>query len=101
VNETFIPELRFPTFTKMLLLTLHGLIMWITVPLSYVVAYLILPIWRRRGASIGEVVGWINLNVVTLIFKSIARPLVITTPEWVSLEDAKSTGYRVSFLDFI
>lgn len=101
MNETFTPELRFPTFTKLLVLTLHGLIMWITVPLSYAVACLILPIWRRRGASIGEVVGWIDLNVIVLMFKSIARPLVITIPEWISLEDAKSSGYRVSILDII
>ena len=101
MNETFIPELRFPTFTKLLVLTLHGVIMWITVPLSCAVACLILPIWRRRGARIGEVVGWIDLNVMALIFKTIIRPLVITTPKWVSLEDAKSSGYRISILDVV
>jgi hypothetical protein len=101
VNETFIPELRFPTITKLLVLTLHGLIMWITVPLSYVVTCSTLPIWRRRGASIAEVVGWIDLNVIALMFKTVARPLVITTPKWVSLEDAKSSGFRVSILDII
>ena len=77
MDANFTPEFRFPTFTKLLGPTVHGVVMWITVPLSYLVVVSTFPIWRRRDARLGDDVGWVDLNVVTLISKSVLRPLVI------------------------
>jgi hypothetical protein len=92
-------SVRWPLGTGLLLLTVRGLLLWLVVPALAIVWLLTWPLWRRRGVTLGQLLGWADLNLVSALGHTLLRPLTPTPLPWTPLAEANSVTHRIGFLD--
>lgn len=83
------------------LLFLHGFLMWIVIPLAF---FTWLPAWfwlHRRGASLGQFLGWVDLNLTACLERTILRPLFPAPLPWVPARSMVDIRHRVNPLDLM
>jgi hypothetical protein len=82
------------------LLLVRGLLLWLLVPLALLVWVLGWPWWRHQGVSIGAFLGWLDLNLIALLQRTLLRPLFRATRRpWVPVSEAHEVDHRIAFLD--
>jgi hypothetical protein len=81
------------------LLLARGVLLWIVVPLAFV-CWLVLAIpLRRRGVTLGKFLGWVDLNLVALLGRTILRPIVRTPLDWVPVSGMPEVRHRLRAQD--
>jgi hypothetical protein len=83
------------------LLVIRGLLLWLVIPLAFVLWLLISParvVLHRPYATLGKVIGWADLNLTAAIAQILIRPFGrrISFIQWSSL---LSVNHRVSLID--
>ena len=69
------------------------------IPLG-LVAWVVLTPWvLPRRISLGQFWGWLDLNLVAGMQRSIFRPAFATRRSWVPARELPTVQHRVSFLD--
>ena len=88
-------------FGWLVFLMIRGLLLWLMVPAS-TVGWLLafLPLHRRR-VSLGQFLGWVDLNFAALLTRSVLRPLFRSPPPWVPLRALPQVVHRIDLLDFM
>jgi hypothetical protein len=82
-----------------LLLAVRGVLLWIVVPLGAVAWLLAAPSLRRRGIGVGRFLGWLDLNLVAALQRSVLRPLFDVPRAWTPWGAASSVEHRISRVD--
>lgn len=96
-TEPSFPEL--PVVAGLALLVIRGLLLWVVVPLA-VASWLVgWPFWRRNGSSLGNLLGWADLNLIASIERSVLRPFVRKPLSWVTVNDIPNVDHEISFTD--
>ena len=54
---------------------------------------------RRRGVSARQFLGWIDLNLMALLSRSILRPLFRAPPPWVPVSQMSRVTHRLRWVD--
>jgi hypothetical protein len=84
------------------LLCVRGVLLWLVVPLAFCFWLLLLTpvraILRRKYLSVGQVIGWFDLNLIAAIAQILIRPFGRQVPftPWLAMS---SVEHRVSLID--
>ncbi|MFB2598832.1 hypothetical protein ACEXQE_13640 [Herbiconiux sp. P17] len=80
-------------------IVLRGLYLWLLVPLGALAGVITYPWLRERHASIGQLIGWLDLNAFAVVFHSLLRPFKNSTQvPWVPLRNLSAVTHRVRFV---
>ena len=84
------------------LLTVRGILLWLIVPISFLV-WIVGALWLiPKGATLGRFLGWVDSNFVLVIERTLLRPFFVErTHPWVYFSDISSVTHRISRLDFV
>ncbi len=64
------------------LLLVRGVLLWLIVPVTVLCWLASWPTWRRRQVSLGQLLGWADLNLIALVDHTILRPFVKAPSGW-------------------
>ena len=79
-----------------LLIVIHGLLLWIVVPIS-VLAWLVTVAWTRR--PLGQFLGWVDVNLVWLLECTVLGPLFPRlTRDLVLARDMHTVKHRINLV---
>jgi hypothetical protein len=81
------------------LLLVRGVLLWIVVPLAFVCWLLLAVVLRRRGVGLGKFLGWVDLNLVAFLGRTILRPIVRTPLRWVPVSEMAEVEHRLRAQD--
>jgi hypothetical protein len=85
----------------LVLITVRGLLLWLLVPLALVLwPFLAIPL-RRRGVDIGRFLGWLDLNLISAIQRTVAQPFYEAPIPWIPLSAAPGLRHRIHTIDAI
>jgi hypothetical protein len=81
------------------LLSIRGVLLWAIVPLA-TCAWLLLSLWLlRKEVGLGRFLGWVDLNLVAFLERSILRPFVRTSAPWVPVNAMPGVEHRIRLID--
>jgi hypothetical protein len=83
----------------LVLLTVRGLLLWVIVPLGLLLWPFVAARLRKRGVGLGQFLGWVDLNLISAIQRSLARSLFDTPIPWLPLSAASDVSHRIHKLD--
>lgn len=85
---------------SMLLLTVHGVLLWVVIPMGCVAWVLGAPWLHKRRIKIGQFLGWIDINLIALIQHSLLRPFYrnVALP-WLSARKISKVVHRLGLMD--
>ncbi len=87
-------------FSGFLLLTVRGLLLWVVLPLGCVAGVLVAPWLHKRGIKFGQFLGWIDINLIVLVQRSLLRPFYRKVPPpWVPATEMSGVKHRVGMID--
>jgi len=81
----------------LLLLVCRGLLLWIVVPLS-VLAWPVAAL-LSRGVTLGKWLGWVDLNLVSLLQRTIFRRFFSDPVPRVPFAEIQSVRHRIGWTD--
>lgn len=81
------------------LLCLRGVLLWIVIPLAALAWLPVSVRLRRRGVKLGQFLGWIDLNLVAFLERTILRPLFCSPIQWTPTRAMPEVTHRVGALD--
>jgi len=82
-----------------MLLLVRGILLWLLVPAGACVWLIAaVPVWRRQ-VGLGQFLGWLDLNLVALLERTILRPFFRTPRTWTPWQDVDAVGHHIGFLD--
>lgn len=85
---------------QLLFLVIHGVVLWVLVPLGTVAWALGSPWLVGRHVSLGKFLGWLDLNFSASLVRGLLSPgFRGTSLTWVSPREMRSVTHRVGFLD--
>lgn len=93
------PKFRPPYVGGVLLLLIRGLLLWLVIPIGVLWWLGTWPRWRRRSVGIGQLLGWIDLNLIAAIERTVLRPLVRQPRGWTPLAALSATVHRIRVID--
>jgi hypothetical protein len=88
-----------PVVPALLLLLIRGVALWIVIPVTVLVWLVAGARLRRRAITLAQFLGWVDLNLVALIERSVLRPFVSVPMPWSSAKEIPTVTHRISLLD--
>lgn len=87
-----------PVVVAILLLFVRGLLLWLVVPVG-VICWL--PCWALSSGrvTLGNFLGWLDLNLVAGIERSALRPFVASPLPWTPARDMSRVTHRIRLTD--
>lgn len=79
----------------LLLLFVRGVLLWLIVPVGFLIW--LLTFWR--GASCGQVIGWVDWNCIAAIQRTLVRPFLPSRLPWIAWRDRRDVSHRPTLLD--
>lgn len=80
-------------------LLLRGLYIWLLIALGALAGVCAYPLMMRRDITISQIITWLDLNAMAMLFHTLFRPLKNSTQvPWVRLKDLPDISHR--FTDF-
>lgn len=70
------PELRLPIVSGLILLCFRGVLLWTVIPVGILCWSVGWPLWRRQRVGLGQLLGWADLNLDALLYRSVVLPFV-------------------------
>ena len=87
-------------FSGFVLLTVRGVLLWVVLPLGCAAWVLVAPWLHKRGIKFGQFLGWIDINLIVLVQRSLLRPFYRkATPPWVPATEMSGVKHRVGMID--
>jgi hypothetical protein len=85
---------------SVLLLVLRGVLLWVVVPLTFVVWLLAIAWTIPRHISLGHMLGWVDINFTMILIRGPLRPFFREAPmDWIPLRDMAGVRHRIQFFD--
>lgn len=82
---------------SVLLLAVRGLILWLVIPLTLLWWLLTWSILQKRNVSLAQLLGWVDLNLVAAIERSILRPLIRLPLPWTPVKALPDVSHRINW----
>ena len=90
---------RLPFVVALALLCLRGVLLWVVVPLGSLAWLAGWPAWHRRRVKLAQFLGWLDLNLIAVLERSLLRPFVKDPLARVPLARAHEVTHRISSMD--
>jgi hypothetical protein len=82
------------------LLVLHGILLWIVIPLGFLAWVLLRPWQHVHRFTLGQFLGWVDNNVIAALERSVLRPLFRKSPQpWIRAGDIERVQHRIGKFD--
>ena len=81
------------------LLVVRGVLLWLVVPVGACVWLILALPLRRHGVGFGAFFGWVDLNLLAFLRRSLFRPISETRPDWVHPRELTRITHRLRILD--
>jgi hypothetical protein len=78
---------------ELTLLGLRGLLLWLVIPLT-ILAWPMVAI-AMRGVRLGALLGWVDLNLVAVLQRTILRPLFNHPASLIPTADLRYCSHRI------
>jgi hypothetical protein len=78
----------------------HGVLLWLVVPLGFVVWLVGWPYWHGKRLPLGQFLGWLDLNLGAFLRRSVLWPLFRSysgLQNWIPLREARAVEHRIAF----
>ena len=85
--------------TGLVMLCVRGVLLWLVIPLTVLAWILGLPFWRKQGATIEQLIGWADLNLIACLQRGPLRLSVRNPLHWTPVSEVSRVDHRVSFVD--
>jgi hypothetical protein len=86
-------------FAGVALLLVRGLLLWLVIPIASLV-WIVLCVWLlRKGVGLGKFLGWVDLNLMAFLQRSILRPSVPSPVRWIPVRDMPEVKHRIRLVD--
>jgi len=84
-----------------LLLLIRGHLLWIALPLATLMWLLRGPyaVVLRRPLKLGAMLGWVDLNLIAILARSILRPFALEPRRFIPWKDVTAVDHRPNHLD--
>jgi len=83
----------------LVLLTVRGLVLWLVVPLTLLLWPVVSLALRRRGVSLGQFLGWVDLNLISAIQRLLGDLLFDAPIPWTPFVAASKLKHRIYGID--
>jgi len=93
------PKLKWPLITGTLLVLVRGILLWVVVPLGAAVWLIFWPYWHFKKIGVRQLLGWVDLNLVAALQRSIFRPVCFNPLSMINWRDIGEVTHRVTILD--
>jgi hypothetical protein len=93
------PSPRVPLAAGVTLLLLRGVLLWVVIPVATCVWMIIRTVGRHRRLTLGQFVGWADLNLTAGLQRTALRPLFATPARWIAWSEVRSVTHRVRLID--
>lgn len=90
---------RLPFGVALLLLAIRGVLLWLLIPLGTIYWLMVWPILRRRQVHLLQLLGWIDVNLVAAIERTILRPLISEPLPWTPASALPRVTHRIRLTD--
>lgn len=80
-------------------LLLRGVLLWVVVPISALIWPVVATHLRRRHVTFGQYLGWVDLNLIACLQRTILRPLVRAPSGWVPVSEMPHVMHRLRGID--
>jgi len=91
--------MKWPFITGPLLVLIRGFLLWVVVPLGAAVWLVSWPYWRIKKIGVGQLLGWVDLNLVATLQRSIFRPVCLNPLSMINWREIGEVTHRVTTLD--
>jgi hypothetical protein len=82
----------------LLVLIVRSFLLWAVIPLGFIAWLFFLPWLRKRGASLGQFLGWIDLNVVAMLQRLMAVRIVEGHElRWLRAKEIPNVTHRIKW----
>jgi hypothetical protein len=81
------------------MLLVRGLALWVVVPLGLLLWVIGMPLFLRKGVSLGALLGWADLNLLALLQRALLRPWMGRLLEWVPASRMSQVEHRLRWFD--
>jgi hypothetical protein len=79
-------------------LVVRGFLLWVVVPIATCSWMVMKVVGRVRGVTLGQFIGWCDINLIAGIQRSVMRPVVRWPADWVPASAMPEVTHRVSLL---
>jgi hypothetical protein len=80
-------------------LFLRGVLLWVVVPVGSVWWLVAWPWFRSRRVRLGQVLGWLDLNLVAAISHTVFRPLLRQPARYWRTDEMPAVTHRILVID--
>ena len=80
-------------------LVVRGVLLWLVVPVGFIWWLIAWPRFRSRRVRLGQVVGWLDLNLIAAISHMIFRPLIREPARYWTPGEMSAVTHRVLAAD--
>ena len=88
-----------PPEVVLVLLTIRGFLLWLVIPIGFV-AWLTY-FWWARSASLGQCLGWFDLNLVAFLQRMLKRFIPRATARRVPSQQMSAVTHRVTWMSLL
>jgi predicted tellurium resistance membrane protein TerC len=80
-------------------LVIRGVLLWLVVPLATLWWLIARAGGRARGITLGQFLGWTDLNLIACIQRTVGRPVVRFPLDRVPVSDMRQVTHRLRVVD--
>lgn len=77
------------------LLVVRGVLLWLVAPAGFVWWLVAWPWFRSRRVRLGQVLGWLDLNLIAAISHSLLRPLLRQPARYWTVDEMPTITHRI------
>jgi hypothetical protein len=82
----------------LLVLIVRSFLLWVVIPLGFIAWGFFLPWLLKRGASLGQFLGWVDLNVVAMLQRVMAVRVVDgRVHPWLRAKEISNVTHRIKW----
>ncbi len=93
------PGRRVPFIPGLVILLVRGVALWFVIPIGALCWMVASPVMRRRGVGLGQLLGWLDLNLIALIERGLLKPLIRMPSAWTPIAELPNVTHRVRLFD--
>lgn len=82
-----------------LTLATRSLLLWLVVPLAAIIWIFINDALRRRSITFGQYLGWVDVNLIAALQRTVYRPLIRWPLSYVPARDMHTVTHRIQASD--
>ena len=90
---------RIPIVAGIVLFLVRGVLLWVVVPIALVTWLVAGVVLRRHGIRLAQLLGWVDLNLIALIERSILRSVVRVPVAWTPARELPEVVHRIGWAD--